>query len=72
MNLRQYIDKHEKRDRTAVRERIADACEVTEPCVRHWANGTRGIPSKHLNTIVKCCDGAVTVAELLAGLAEVA
>lgn len=65
MNLRQYIDSHPRGYRKAVRQRLADACDVTEMAVRHYANGTRKIPSRNLMKIVKASGGLVTLEELL-------
>lgn len=68
MNLRQYIDSHPREYRRSVRERLADACSVTEVCIRHYANGTRQIPSRNLMKIVQASGGKVTLEALLAEL----
>lgn len=65
MNLREYIDKHPRERRREVRQMIADSLGVTEPCVRHYANGTRSIPSRHLMPIVEATKGLVSLVDLL-------
>jgi predicted transcriptional regulator len=65
MNLREYIDQHPRERRREVRQMIADALGVTEPCVRHYANGTRSIPSRHLIPIVEATRGVVSLVDLL-------
>ena len=57
MTLKEYINSFPRSERMAVRQRIAKALVVTEPCVRHYANGQRDIPSKHFKSIVKECEG---------------
>ena len=69
MNLREYIDSHPRGERRAVRERLAKACSVTEPCIRHYANGIRTIPSRNLMALVKASNGAITLECLLGQIA---
>lgn len=58
--LRDYIDRHPAAERPKVREQIATAAGVKEPAVRHWANGTRGIPRRRIMAVAKAigCDSA--------------
>lgn len=49
--LRAWIDQHPASERRAVRERLAKACDVSEPAVRHWANGIRPLPAKQVPTL---------------------
>ena len=65
MKLRKYIDSHPKPQRIDVRRRLAKACKVTEPCIRHYANGIRPVPARLFKKIVGECDGEVGFADLL-------
>jgi DNA-binding transcriptional regulator YdaS (Cro superfamily) len=69
MNLRDYISSHPRSERRQVRESLAHACGVTEPCIRHYANNIRTIPSKHLLTLVSASGGKITLEGLLEGIA---
>ena len=46
------------------RKSLAAAVGVTEPAVRHWANGNRGIPATQVLPIYHATHGAVTPHEL--------
>lgn len=65
MTLREYINTYPRLERRLVRQRIADALNVSEPCIRHYANGTRTIPAKHLLALVEACEREVTIESLL-------
>jgi len=65
MQLSEYIAIHPRGHRRVVVQRLADACSVTPQAVRHWCNGRRGIPAKHVMTLVNATNGAVTVEDLL-------
>lgn len=65
MTLSDYINSFPRFERSAVRRRLADACGVSEPCIKHYANGTRDIPGRHLRAIVTACGGKVHIDDLL-------
>jgi DNA-binding transcriptional regulator YdaS (Cro superfamily) len=65
MRLQEYIQIHPRNCRGQVVSRLAKACGVTDQAVRHWCNGTRGIPAKHVMTLVEATDGAVSIQDLL-------
>ena len=66
MNIHQYINQYPRAERKAVRERIAAACGLaSESAVKHWANGTRGVPAKHFKAIVAVSGGMVCINDLL-------
>jgi len=69
MGLQEYIQFHPRNHRGQVVKRLAEACGVTDQAVRHWSNGTRGIPARHVMTLVSATDGAVSVEDLLRPLA---
>ena len=67
MKLHEYINSFHPSERKTVRERIAKACGVAnESSVKHWSNGTRMIPSRHIKAVVSACDEKVTIEDLLA------
>lgn len=65
MNLSSYIQSFPKDERKAVRDRLAAACGVTEGAVKHWANGTRGVPAKHFRALIAESGGMVSISDLL-------
>ncbi len=66
MDLQTYIKSFPRNERTAIRNRLADAHGVSEVTIRAWANKTR----KHPYTLVavklteQVTDGRVTRQEL--------
>lgn len=69
--LKAYINSFPRAQRRSVRQKIAEACDCTESCVRHWANGIRGIPAAQISNIVSACDGEIGALELLPGSEQV-
>lgn len=68
--IRKYIDSFPVGERRLAREQLGIACGVGESAVRHWANGTRNIPAKHIPAAAAFM--GVAVSELLPPLAGAA
>ena len=64
MKLADYINQFPRNKRATVRKRIAEHCDVSESCVRHWANGTRSIPMKQALHLQKLDGFDVSVDEM--------
>jgi len=69
MTLREWVEIHPRHRRREVINKLADACGVTEPAVRHWINGIRGVPARHVLKIIEASNGAVTVEGLIGSTA---
>lgn len=70
MTLEEYISRAPRTERTALREAIATHCDVTEPAVRHWANGTRDVPVSQAVKIQNFTDGEVSISDLIPELRD--
>jgi len=64
MKLSEYINSFPRGQRQAVRERIATAIGVSEPAVRHYANGNRRCPPERWARLLQACEGKVSLKEL--------
>lgn len=60
MNLRDHINTFPRNLRSRARRRLADAAGVSEPAVRHWANGTRKVQPSKVLVVETATDGVVT------------
>jgi len=59
MTLSEYVKTFSRRERTAVRKRIAAMLGITEGYVRSMCNGHKTIPGKYAIGIEKSTNGAV-------------
>lgn len=66
MKLREYVEIYPRGKRSAVVKSMADACGVTPGAIRHYINGIRNVPAKHVLPLSQATNGAVSVEELLA------
>lgn len=58
MKLRDWVEKQP--NSVEARKAIAEACDLTEPAVRHWCNGTRSVPARRCLAIEEATGGKVT------------
>ncbi len=65
MKLSEYLSSYPRNERVGVLKRIAAACERSESCIKHWANGTRNIPMKKAPALLKACENKVSFEDLL-------
>lgn len=70
MTLREYILSFPRKERRHVRTRIGKRLNVTEQCIRHYANGTRNIPSSKLQPLREACEERVSIEEMLEEVEE--
>lgn len=66
MNIREWVSKHPLGERGKAIGKIAKACGVQAPAVRHWISGARRIDPEHWEAIVDVTLGEVTIVDLLA------
>lgn len=60
MDLKQYIASFPALRRMAERERLGQACGVSEITVRSWANGNRRIPAEKVLSLELATEGQVS------------
>lgn len=61
MDLKTYIDSHDRLKRSAVREVIARHVGVSESTVRSWVSGNRNIHPKRFKLVKEATEGKVTI-----------
>jgi len=57
LNLRQYVEIHPREKRSAVLASLAEACGVTPGAIRHYVNGIRNVPAKHVLSLSQATNG---------------
>ncbi|MBF0445791.1 MAG: helix-turn-helix domain-containing protein [Magnetococcales bacterium] len=60
MTLHEHINSFPRHLRTGIRNDLAQAAGVSEPAVRHWANGTRKVHPNKVLDLENATGGSVT------------